>query len=114
MRIPAWPMALAFGFCLAGSLASLAAEDQPEAAPSPELVPRGKSLYRQLCSNCHGVNMVNAGTSSFDLRQFPHNDRARFVESVMNGKNTMPPWRDVLQPGELDALWAYIRTGGKT
>ena len=58
--------------------------------------------------------MVNPGTSSFDLRKFPQDDRARFVESVMHGKNTMPAWGDILTPDEIEALWAYVRTGGKT
>ena len=113
MRSPTWLKVLAVGFCLIGARTSLAAEDQPDAAPSPELAAQGKTLYRQFCANCHGVNMVNPGTSSFDLRKFPHEDRARFVNSVMHGKNTMPAWGDLLQPDEIEALWAYVRTGGK-
>ena len=115
MRTPAWAMALAaMGFCLVGARAAPAADGQPDAASSPALAAQGKSLYRQLCSNCHGVNMVNAGTSSFDLRKFPREDQARFVESVTRGKKTMPAWGDILKPGEVEALWAYVRTGGKT
>lgn len=115
MRTPAWPMVLAVvGFCLVGARGALAADGQPDAAASPQLAAQGKSLYRQLCSNCHGVNMVNAGTSSFDLRKFPREDQARFVDSVIRGKKTMPAWGDILKPGEVEALWAYVRTGGKT
>jgi len=33
--------------------------------------------------------------------------------SVMNGKNAMPPWKDILKPDEIAAIWAYVRTGGK-
>lgn len=113
MRIPAWPV-LALGFCLAGAQAPLAADDRPDAAPSPELVAQGKGLYRQLCSTCHGVNMVNPGTSSFDLRKFPREDRDRFVASVTRGKNSMPAWGDMLQPDEIEVLWAYVRAGGKS
>jgi len=25
----------------------------------------------------------------------------------------MPPWGDVLSSAEIEALWAYVRTGGK-
>jgi len=25
----------------------------------------------------------------------------------------MPPWGDLLKPDEIDALWAYVATGGK-
>ena len=82
--------------------------------PSPQLAVQGRGLYRQFCSNCHGVNMVNAGTSSFDLRKFPREDRERFVTSVTQGKNSMPAWGDILKPEEMEAIWAYVRTGGKS
>jgi len=29
---------------------------------------------------------------AFDLRTFPHDQHSRFVNSVTNGKNSMPPW----------------------
>jgi mono/diheme cytochrome c family protein len=25
----------------------------------------------------------------------------------------MPPWGELLKPDEIDALWAYVATGGK-
>jgi mono/diheme cytochrome c family protein len=93
---------------------SLPGPSQQDIAPSPDLVSQGKDLYTQLCSHCHGIRMVNPGNSSFDLRKFPHADRARFFNSVTHGKNTMPAWGDMLKPDEIEALWAYVRTGGKT
>jgi mono/diheme cytochrome c family protein len=78
-----------------------------------EMVAKGKALYVHHCWHCHGPNMVNPGTSSFDLRQFPHDDKARFVHSVTTGKNSrMPAWGDVLSRTDIDELWAYIKTGG--
>jgi mono/diheme cytochrome c family protein len=114
MRAPVSLMVLVAGFYLVGTRPSLPADDQSDAAPRPELAAQGKSLFAQLCSHCHGVNMVNPGTSSFDLRKFPHDDQARFVNSVTHGKNTMPAWGDILQPDEIEVLWAYVRSGGKT
>jgi mono/diheme cytochrome c family protein len=59
--------------------------------------------------------MVNPGTVSFDLRHFPVDDKARFVNSVTHGKNNrMPPWGDLLSPQEIDELWAYVRSGGRS
>ena len=113
MMSSAWLKVLAVGFCLIGTPASHAADDKPDAAPSPELAAQGKTLYRQFCSNCHGVNMVNPGTSSFDLRKFPQDDKTRFVNSVVHGKNAMPPWGDIVKPDEIEAIWAYVLTGGK-
>lgn len=108
---------LVLGLCLVGARASPAADNPPDAAPaapSPQLAVQGRGLYRQFCSNCHGVNMVNAGTSSFDLRKFPREDRERFVAAVTHGKNSMPAWGDILKPEEMEAIWAYVRTGGKS
>jgi len=103
---PAWLKVLAFGVLLIAPRPSLAA--------APELAVQGKAQYRQFCSNCHGVNMVNAGTSSFDLRKFPPDDKTRFVNSVKHGKNAMPAWGDILKPEEIEAIWAYVLTGGQT
>ena len=57
--------------------------------------------------------MVTSGTVAFDLRRFPHNDKARFVNSVTNGKGGMPPWKGTLSEEQLDQLWAYVLSGGK-
>jgi mono/diheme cytochrome c family protein len=84
-------------------------------SPGPEEIEQGKVLYAHHCSHCHGFNMVNPGTISYDLRQFPHDDKARFLNSVSNGKNgRMPPWGAVLSTDEMNQIWAYILTGGKT
>jgi mono/diheme cytochrome c family protein len=38
--------------------------------------------------------------------------KPRFVRSVTNGKRTMPAWSGVLNSEEVEALWAYVSTGG--
>jgi mono/diheme cytochrome c family protein len=79
-----------------------------------EQVQSGKALYAQHCSHCHGFGMVNAGNVVPDLREFPMDNKQRFADTVMHGKNNrMPPWGDVLSPAEIEALWAYVRTRGK-
>jgi mono/diheme cytochrome c family protein len=85
-----------------------------EGAPAAEHVAEGRRVYARHCSNCHGIRMVNPGSSSFDLRKFPRDDKARFVNSVVHGKNTMPAWGDMLAPEEIELLWAYVRSGGRT
>ncbi|MEP4196358.1 MAG: transporter substrate-binding domain-containing protein [Aliishimia sp.] len=83
-------------------------------AVSDELLTKGTTTYKQLCSRCHGFDMVNPGTGSYDLRKFPRDDKPRFVESVSNGKDGMPAMGDLLIGDELDALWRYVSTrGGK-
>ena len=65
--------------------------------PTRRWLPKARPLYAHHCSHCHGFNMVNPGTVTYDLRQFPHDDKARFVHSVTEGKNgRMPPWGDLL------------------
>ncbi|MBV8753572.1 MAG: cytochrome c [Pseudonocardiales bacterium] len=96
-----------------------AAEDAPRSAvlqaqTEAQRIAAGKRLYVQNCMHCHGLNMVNPGNVTFDLREFPRDEKARFVESVTRGKNNMPPWRDVLSADEIDALWAYVRAGGQS
>jgi mono/diheme cytochrome c family protein len=97
--------ALVFG------IAALAGETQ---APSTSSIERGRALYARHCSHCHGFNMVNPGTISYDLRKFPKDDEARFLNSVTNGKNgRMPPWGSVLSRAEMEQLWSYVVSGGK-
>ena len=76
-------------------------------------VDQGRDTYQDLCSSCHGRDMVNAGTLSFDLRKFPKDDFARFKTSVLNGKGTaMPSWAGKVSDEDLANLWAYVRSGG--
>ncbi|HKW52635.1 MAG TPA: cytochrome c [Stellaceae bacterium] len=87
-----------------------------DAAPGSDAtqVDEGRRIYAQHCSHCHGFNMVSAGNVTFDLRDFPRNQKDRFLESVVNGKNNrMPPWGDVLPLDEIEAIWAYVLTRGK-
>ncbi|MFC7475154.1 c-type cytochrome [Dankookia sp. GCM10030260] len=83
-------------------------------APHGHEAAEGRRLYARLCSACHGIRMVNPGNSSFDLRKFPADDKARFLASVKQGKNTMPAWGDMLRPEEIEVLWAYVLTGGRS
>ena len=77
-------------------------------------VDEGRRIYAQHCSHCHGFNMVSAGNVTFDLREFPRDQKDRFLESVVNGKNNrMPPWGDVLSVDDIEAIWAYVLTRGK-
>jgi cytochrome c55X len=79
-----------------------------------EQVQRGKQLYAAHCSHCHGFNMVSAGNVTYDLREFPRDQRKRFFESVTNGRNNrMPPWGDSISQEEIAEIWVYVCTGGK-
>ena len=87
-----------------------AAQDGGAKAFPPEQVKRGAALYATNCESCHGVGMVGPEWAS-DLKTFPRDNPGRFVESVSNGKNAMPPWGDVLSKDDIAALWAYVVAG---
>jgi mono/diheme cytochrome c family protein len=73
-------------------------------------VESGAMIYQDYCSSCHGEELRNtSGGVTFDLRRLRPQDRERFVNSVLNGKNQMPPWRGVLDIRQIDSIWAYIR-----
>jgi mono/diheme cytochrome c family protein len=77
-----------------------------------EQAKQGAALYAQHCAPCHGYQMKDP-EGAFDLRKFPLDQHARFVTSVSNGKGAMPPWRDLLKPEDIEALWAYVNIGEK-
>ena len=107
----------ALGLLVAGGAVGgvRAGDDHGSADPEAALVQKGRVLYMHHCSHCHGFNLVNPGTITPDLRQFPRDQKTRFLETIALGKNSrMPAWGDVLTLEDVDALWAYIGTGGRS
>ena len=90
----------------------MAACAEPENV-DPDLVARGRARYAQVCAQCHGRNMVNAGVVTYDLRRFPLDQPERFRNSVTNGKGNMPSYKGALSEEEIESLWAYVSTRGK-
>jgi|GWRWMinimDraft_9_1066018.scaffolds.fasta_scaffold01176_4 mono/diheme cytochrome c family protein len=80
----------------------------PTSAATPDVIKQAKRVYASACARCHGVNLVNTGASTFDLRTFPPDQKSRFVQSVLHGKGAMPAWQGSVTPEEVEALWAYI------
>lgn len=81
-------------------------------AESNSKIEDGKRLYKQYCEVCHGVNMNSGSSGAFDLRGFPANQQRRFIASVANGKNSMPPWRGVLSTSDIESLFSYVTSQG--
>lgn len=86
------------------------AQEVPTTFP-PEQILAGAKLYSANCAVCHGARMVEEGGGFFDLRTFPPVQRSRFMHSVSNGKNSMPPWKSVLSQDEIGSLFAYVIAG---
>jgi mono/diheme cytochrome c family protein len=85
----------------------LAAQEAPSAQDTTK-IEAGERVYSDNCQGCHGDELVSSG-QFFDLRRLTAKDRARFDNSVRNGKNQMPPWKGVLSDEEIDQVWHYIR-----
>ena len=79
---------------------------------TPEQVKTGAEVYARNCATCHGNRMKNPEWA-IDLATIPKDDRQRFIQSVTNGRNNMPPWGDVLKADEIAALYAYFSQGDK-
>ena len=73
--------------------------------PTPQA---GRKVYTSFCARCHGINLVVGRSAYFDLRTFPADDKARFLDSVTNGKRQMPAWGGIVRPDQMEAIWAYI------
>jgi mono/diheme cytochrome c family protein len=100
----------ALGCLLAIVSANAFAQDGGPSSFAPEQIKLGAALYAKNCASCHGVRMIGPEWA-IDLNTFPRDNRARFIDSVTHGKNTMPPWGDVLSPEDIAALWAYVVAG---
>jgi mono/diheme cytochrome c family protein len=77
---------------------------------APETVKQGAAIYSQNCAPCHGPRMADP-QGAFDLRTFPPDQKSRFLNSVTNGKSSMPPWGGLFSAAEIESLWAYVMAG---
>jgi cytochrome c55X len=98
------------GACAAALVlgASAAAAQGTSSAETAGVVDAGRKLYVSSCTRCHGINLVVGSSAFYDLRNFPRDDKERFVLSVSKGKRAMPAWEGLLKAEEIDAIWAYI------
>ena len=75
-----------------------------------EAAAEGAQIYEDYCATCHGEQLQNNSNGlTFDLRRLKSDEYPRFVNSVSNGKNKMPPWKGVLTETQIKDLWAYMR-----
>lgn len=77
-------------------------------ADSTEDYEAGEELYDLGCANCHGKNLRNPGTASFNLEEFPKDQKQRFIKSVTQGKGFMPALGDVFDADEIEQIWVYV------
>jgi cytochrome c55X len=107
-------MCVAAIFAAAAMTAAAQTTISQEAASADQaLVDQGKTTYAEKCSHCHGPGLLNPGTVTPDLREFP-DEKHRFFAIVKEGRNNrMPPWADLLSDDQIGTLWVYISSRRK-
>ncbi len=103
-----WSLALAVQAQSPTPAPSAAGAAAPVAAPVAPSIEAGRRAYTSTCARCHGIGLVVTSSAYFDLRTFPKEERARFIDSVMNGRRQMPAWAGVLKPEAVESIWLYI------
>jgi mono/diheme cytochrome c family protein len=82
-----------------------------------QAIKKGRTLFRQVCSLCHGSKADGAGErgNGADLRKFNRGFKA-YMETVLNGRSTrgqsqvMPPWKGIISEDEIMQVGAYLET----
>lgn len=71
----------------------------------------GANTFLKYCSGCHGQDGFAAyeHAPSFSMGDRLQKDDRELLQSVLNGKNGMPPWQDKLPVQDLRNAIAYIR-----
>ena len=89
------------------------------AAPNAAAVGRGKTVFQQKCSVCHYDNsdqkkigpglkgLAKRGTFSANGNKITDESLKAWIE---NGSQLMPPFKDVLEPGQIKDVVAYVKT----
>ena len=86
---------------------------------SAAAVKRGKDVFQQKCSVCHYDNseqkkigpglkgISKRGTFSVNGNKITDDSLKTWIE---NGDQLMPPFKDVLEPGQIKDVIAYVKT----
>jgi cytochrome c len=91
----------------------------PKGGANAAAVARGKDLFQQKCALCHydtsdqkkigpGLKGLNKrGTFTVNNNKVTDDNLKTWIE---NGDQLMPPFKDVLEPGQIKDVIAYVRT----
>ena len=70
----------------------------------------GRTIFQENCAECHRSD-GRGGGSVPRLQQYPFGAEKRFIETVLNGRNSvgMPPWGGLLTEAQVRSVLAYVR-----
>jgi mono/diheme cytochrome c family protein len=95
-----------------------AAQVQNPIKINDESISKGKELYDQSCSYCHGDNAQGGAGLNLDMKMTPPNlkDRLKghsegdFFWKIKKGKGDMPPFKEDFEDEEIWQTIAYIKS----
>lgn len=131
--IGSWPVrSLVLGACAAWMLAGTGWAQQNAAAPAPKVVVtdydmrkamtppplsdvelKGKKLFVQRCALCHDLLGQPATTTVgpwIDAALLKARGDEAVRLKIMDGSPRMPGWKYTLEPPQIDAMIAYLKT----
>ena len=93
--------------CICSALAVFVANAEDATSTLP-----GEKTFLKFCAGCHGFDGFAAyeHAPSFSMGERMQKDDRELLQSVLNGKNNMPPWQDKLPVSDLRDAITYIRT----
>ena len=77
--------------------------------PEYSTVAHGKAIFTRNCQLCHGEDGKLGLSGSKDLTVSTLSD-AEVKNLIRDGKNAMPPYKDMLSETEINAVHAYVKT----
>ena len=101
-----------FGLSMAVSFGTVQAQSVTGQDSVPFYNMDGGDVYLTFCAGCHGFDGIAAypPAPSFALGERLHQSDDTLLQSVLKGKNGMPPWEDKLPVYMLRAAIEYLRT----
>jgi mono/diheme cytochrome c family protein len=73
---------------------------------SGEIEPQ--KLYQQYCTPCHGSNGTAGVSGAANLKSSKLSIDA-IEQQIINGKNNMPPFKEILTPNQIKQLTDYVK-----
>ncbi len=116
---------LVLGIALLGMAVAVLAQDPPAKAPAKKAAAskgsatKGKEVFDQKCGLCHfadsDAKKIGPGLKGISKRGTFTVNNNKFTEETLktwieNGDSLMPPFKDVLDEGQIKDVIAYVKT----
>jgi len=99
-----------FSFC--SGVSTVQAQSESNLTPAQEL---GRRVFQQRCAVCH--TKVNAASPMYGIslnKDLVEGNETMIADYIRNGSKKMPGFKYGLEPSEIDAIVAYLKTVPKS